>query len=168
MLSSKGISWRQGPHQLAQKLIITTWPLYCARITSWPPREARVNAGAGPVGVPASAGSDRVSAATMTAIIFLMMHSIPLEEYGHTDARFEVVGELGGAEERRLEDAVLRRDVHGQPVDRHDAVAGAKVHRKLRVPAEIGAADPADEIERARHGDATTEKGLARQEVVAE
>src|SRR5688572_3431975 len=42
-----GISWRQGPHQVAQKLIITTWPLYCASETGLPAREASVKSGAG-------------------------------------------------------------------------------------------------------------------------
>src|SRR5579862_597178 len=167
MLSSSGISWRQGPHQLAQKLIITTWPLYCARLTALPLLEPRVNAGAGePPGI-ASAGSATASAAAIATIRFLMMHP-SLEEYGRTDARLEVVGELGDADDVRLEDVVLHRDVHSQPVPRHHAVPGTEVHRELRVPAEIGAADAAEEIESARHGDAATDKGLARQEVVAQ
>src|SRR5579864_44083 len=166
MLSSNGISWRQGPHQLAQKLIITTWPLYCARLTWLPAREPRLKAGAGPPSEPASAGSDSASAAAMATIWFFMMR--PLEKDGRTDARLKVVGELGGAQQARLEHAILDRDVHCQPVRRHHTVSGAKVHRELRVPGEIGTADAAEEIESARHGDAATEKGLARQEVVAE
>src|SRR6267378_383470 len=112
MLSSKGISWRQGP------------------------RYGSLSCG-------------------------------PREEDGRANTRFEVVGELGGAQQARLEHAVLHRDVQRQPVCRYDTVAGAKVHRELRIPGEIGAADAAEEIESARHGDATTDEGFAWQEVVA-
>ncbi len=55
-----------------------------------------------------------------------------------------------------------------QPVRRHHTIAGTKIHRELLIPAEIGTADSADEIKRARHGAAATDKGLARQEVVAQ
>src|SRR6187551_28002 len=53
--SSRGISVRQGPHQLAQKLIMTTWPLYWSRLTGLPAMLSSLKAGAG-VG-PASAGT---------------------------------------------------------------------------------------------------------------
>src|SRR5580658_784069 len=165
MLSSNGISSRHGPHQLAQKLIITTWPLYCARLISLPPFEPSVNDGAA-LPVPANAGMAMATTATIAAIRFFML--VPLEEDGRTDARLEVVGELGGAQQARLEHVILHGNVQGQPVRRHDPVAGTKIHRELRVPAEFGATDPAEEVHSARHGDAATDKGLARQEVVAQ
>src|SRR5579864_6087529 len=131
MLSSNGISWRHGPHQLAQKLIITTRPLNCDRLTSLPPLAARVNCGAGPIGS-ASAGKARVSATSAAANGFLM--SVPLLEVdGRTDARLEVIGELGGAQQAGLEHVVLYRHVQRQPVGRHHTIAGTKVHRELRI-----------------------------------
>src|SRR5512134_3046188 len=45
--SSAGNSWRQGPHQLAQKLIITTWPRRPDSDSCPPARLASVNSGAG-------------------------------------------------------------------------------------------------------------------------
>src|SRR5213078_4606210 len=114
MLSSRGISWRQGPHQLAQKLIITTWPWYCARLTAWPLRAASVNCGAGPPPEPASAGRAVASTAVMTAIRFFILR--PSEENGRANACLKVVGELGGAQQARLEHPVLHRDVQRQPV----------------------------------------------------
>src|SRR3954466_12330342 len=56
-LSRMGISVRHGPHQLAQKLIITTWPLYWSRLTGLPAMLSNLNAGAGPAGATASAGA---------------------------------------------------------------------------------------------------------------
>src|SRR5271170_788435 len=168
MLSSSGISWRHGPHQLAQKLSITTWPLYCARLTSWPPREPRLNCGAGALGAPASAGTDRASAAAMAAIRLFMCVPLKLEKHGRADPRLDVVGELGSAEQARLEHAILHLDVHCQPVRRHHAVTGAEVRGELRIAGEIGAADAAENKKGARHGVAATDKGLARQEVVAQ
>src|SRR5262245_37606173 len=67
--SSAGNSWRQGPHQLAQKLIITTLPLKSASDTGLPARLASVNAGAGAVASAASAGqASATSAAASRAI----------------------------------------------------------------------------------------------------
>src|SRR5215471_2642598 len=108
MLSSRGISWRHGPHQLAQKLIMTTWPWYCVRLTSLPSREARLNCGAGAPVVPASAGTASASAAA-TATKWLLMCVSPSEEDGRSDARLDVVGELVGAEQVGLEGPVLHR-----------------------------------------------------------
>ena len=62
--SSAGNSWRQGPHQLAQKLIITTWPLRSASETGLPARLVSVNAGAG--GEPSVAAAGQATA-TSTA-----------------------------------------------------------------------------------------------------
>src|ERR1700730_8576575 len=44
---SQGISTRQGPHQVAQKLMSTTLPLYWARERSLPSRSFNVTSGAG-------------------------------------------------------------------------------------------------------------------------
>src|SRR5262245_15593986 len=44
--SSRGISCRHGPHQLAQKLIITTWPRNCDSETDLPSRVDSVKSGA--------------------------------------------------------------------------------------------------------------------------
>src|ERR1700733_15094029 len=70
MFSSRGISCRQGPHQLAQKLSMTTWPLYCARLILGPPRDSRLNCGAGPLELePApEAGTVRSSAVAMAPV----------------------------------------------------------------------------------------------------
>src|SRR5262245_3590901 len=48
MSSSSGISCRHGPHQVAQKLIMTTWPLNWARSMLLPPRPESLKPGAGP------------------------------------------------------------------------------------------------------------------------
>src|SRR6516165_2881678 len=76
MLSRSGISWRHGPHQLAQKFSITTWPLYCARLTSPPVRAPSENGGAGAPGAAASSGSDRSTVAATAAIRILMLASL--------------------------------------------------------------------------------------------
>src|SRR3984885_16150063 len=62
--SSRGISCWQGPHQVAQKFTITTWPLYWLKPDCSPLSAVSVNAGAGP---PASAAK-AVDARTMAAI----------------------------------------------------------------------------------------------------
>src|ERR1700722_10445020 len=169
MSSSNGISWRQGPHQLAQKLIMTTWPLYLAR-SSWPPALAgSMNSGAGPVGSEATAGRAITRAATIPAIRFFMgPPTNPLKEDGRTDAHLDVVGELRGAEQVGLEHAILHRDVDREPIGRQHPVAGSEIHRKLLVTGEIDTADTAEEIESTGQSVATTDKGFAREEVVAE
>src|SRR5690554_361993 len=48
MSFNKGISCRQGPHQEAQKLIITTWPFKSDSFTFSPSRVVRAKSGAGP------------------------------------------------------------------------------------------------------------------------
>src|SRR5216683_418279 len=99
MFSSSGISCRQGPHQLAQKLSITTWPLYCVRLTFEPARESNVNCGAGPFEGPApEAGTAMIRAAVRSAAIRFFMTHLSLKEYGRTDGRFHIVGELGHAQ----------------------------------------------------------------------
>src|SRR5215469_3403544 len=168
MLSSNGISWRQGPHQLAQKFSITTWPLYCARLTSAPLRELRENDGAAAPGAVASAGSDRSTVAATAAMRILMLVSLVSEKHGRADDCHDVVGELRAAEQAGLKDPILHRDMYRQPVCRYHTVTGAEVRRELRVPGEIGATDAAENIKGARHGVAATEEDLARQEVVAQ
>src|ERR1700761_2056777 len=117
MLSSRGISWRHGPHQLAQKLIITTWPLYCARLIVPPPFAPSVNCGAGPLGSAATAGNAMTRAATSPAIRFFMAPPTnPLKEHGRADAHLDVVGELRGAQEIGLKHAILHCDVAREPV----------------------------------------------------
>src|SRR5690349_16899287 len=64
--SSSGISVRHGPHHVAQKLIITTWPLYWARLTLEPAMAASSKFGAA-VGVSASVGrASNVAASAAT------------------------------------------------------------------------------------------------------
>src|SRR4051794_33320854 len=111
MSSSNGISWRQGPHQLAQKLIMTTCPLYCARLTSPPAFEGRVNCGAGPVGAAATAGNPTIKLATSPAIRFCIGPPQPSEEYGRADAHLDVVGELRDTQEVGLKHTILHCDV---------------------------------------------------------
>src|SRR5580700_6196593 len=55
--SSRGISCWQGPHQVAQKLTMTTWPLYWLSAPGCPARLVKVNAGAGPLASPAEANA---------------------------------------------------------------------------------------------------------------
>ena len=62
MSSSSGISCRHGPHQVAQKLIITTWPLNWERSMVLPPRPESWKAGAGPDEEVANAGSTNTAA----------------------------------------------------------------------------------------------------------
>src|ERR1700678_2930497 len=169
MSSSSGISWRQGPHQLAQKLIMTTWPLYLAR-SSWPPAFAgSTNSGAGPVGSAATAGRAMTRAATIPAIRFFMgPPANPLKEDGRADTHLDVVGELRGAQEVGLKHAILHCDVDREPVRWQHPVACPEIHRELLVAGEIDTADTAEEIKSTGQGESTTDKGLAREEVVAE
>src|ERR1700722_4132526 len=169
MSSSSGISWRHGPHQLAQKLSMTTWPLYFARSIWLPPLAGSTNSGAGPVGSAATAGKAMTRAATIPAIRFCMgPPTNPLKEDGRADAHLDVVGELRGAQEVGLEHAILHCDVDREPVGRQHPVAGTEIHRKLLVAGEVDTANTADDIESTGQGESTTEKGLAREEVVAE
>src|SRR4030081_3515968 len=111
MFSSRGISCRHGPHQLAQKLSMTTWPLYCARLIFEPARESRVNCGAGPLpeaafeaGTAMSRGAVARAAAVARVKPFAAMRLVmsspvrrmryTLKEYGRSERRFHVVGEL--------------------------------------------------------------------------
>src|SRR5882757_1475542 len=114
MFSSRGISCRHGPHQLAQKLSMTTWPLYCARLIFEPARESRVNCGAGPLPEAAFEAGTALSSAMATAVTraatvarvkpfaairpeirLFMSGSCQLKEDGRAERRFHVVGELG-------------------------------------------------------------------------
>src|ERR1700733_10490728 len=130
MFSRSGISWRHGPHQLAQKFIITTCPLYWLRLTVLPPRAGRLNVGAGP-GAPASAGTAMRSAAMPRTVMRVNDCLIPTpyqmspsEKDGRTDVRLEIAGELVDAEQIRVVHPILHGHVHGNPVSRQDAVAG--------------------------------------------
>src|ERR1700722_18028113 len=122
MFWRKGISVRHGPHQLAQKFSITTWPLYFARSTVPPPFWGTVNSGAGPFCSAATAGSATTMAATIPAIRFFMapptnsFRNLALKEYGRADPHLDVVGELRGTQEIGLEYAILDCDVDRQPV----------------------------------------------------
>src|ERR1700733_8850013 len=55
--SSNGISCWQGPHQVAQKFTMTTWPLYWLRAACCPVTAVRVKAGAGPDASPLAANA---------------------------------------------------------------------------------------------------------------
>src|SRR5437762_6943285 len=163
MFSSRGISCRHGPHQLAQKLSITTWPLYWARLILGPLRESRLNCGAGPLALePAMAGM-LSSRARIVAIRCFM--SVPLEKYGRSERRFHVVGQLGHAQQVGAEHAVLYLDVNGQPIRGQHAVAATEVHRETIVTRELRGPDAAEKIESCRQGVTATNKGLAWEEV---
>src|SRR5882724_2819934 len=188
MFSSRGISWRHGPHQLAQKLSITTWPLYCARLILEPARESRVNCGAGPLPEAAFEAGTATSSAVATAVTIARVtlfaairpeirllivrlratHASHLKEYGRAEGRFHVVGELGHAQQVSAEHAILHLDVDREPVRGQHPVAAAEVHREVIVACELGAADATQKIEGARHGAAPTDEGLAREQVVAQ
>src|SRR6188768_1936761 len=76
--SRMGISVRQGPHQLAQKLIMITWPLYWSRLTGLPAMLSSLNTGAG-VG-PASAGTATIAAhsrARRALDVLFMINRLP-------------------------------------------------------------------------------------------
>src|SRR6185436_20767949 len=70
MSSSSGISCRQGTHQLAQKLIITTWPLNCDRSMVLPPRPDSWKAGAGEDEVANAAEANTAASTTPLKILF--------------------------------------------------------------------------------------------------
>src|SRR5579871_6284749 len=169
MFSSNGISWRQGPHQLAQKFSMTTCPLYWARFRLPPPRAARLKGGAGPLGSALAAAMAPSSATAISVAMRLFISRILSSKvYGRSERRFHVVGELRHSQQVGPEHAILHLDVDRDPVGRQDTVAGTEVHGEAIVARELGAADSAHQIESARQGDASTEKGLARKEVVAE
>src|SRR5687768_10872692 len=99
MSSRIGISWRHGPHQVAQKLIITTWPLNWERSIVLPPRADSENAGAGPDEDAANAGSTKTAASARPLkkpfIVRADMMLTPSEEDGRAEQHFYVVGDLG-------------------------------------------------------------------------
>src|SRR5262249_10142456 len=64
--SSSGISCWQGPHHVAQKLTMTTCPLYLLKVGCWPVRAVSVKLGAGPASSPEAAKA--VEAITTAAI----------------------------------------------------------------------------------------------------
>src|SRR6478735_10241620 len=109
MSSSSGISWRHGPHQVAQKLIITTWPLNWERSMALPLRPVSWNAGAGPDDEVANTGNANTRASARPLAIrpiplvpiplaFTMradMMLTPSEKDGRAEQGLEVVGDLG-------------------------------------------------------------------------
>src|SRR5262245_17568013 len=98
MSSSSGISCRHGPHQVAQKLIITTWPLYWARSMVLPPRPESAKPGAGAEEVVASAAEANTAASAIPLkspfTVRADMMLTPSEKDGRTQYRFDVVGDL--------------------------------------------------------------------------
>src|SRR6185436_12171138 len=64
MSSSSGISSRHGLHHVAQKLIITTWPLNWERSMVLPPRPESWKLGAGPDDDDAASAADTHTAAS--------------------------------------------------------------------------------------------------------
>src|SRR5687767_1003611 len=99
MSSSNGISCRQGPHHVAQKLIMTTWPLNCERSMALPLRPESWNAGAGPEEEAANAGNTNTAAsanplASPFSVRAVMMLT-PSEEDGRAQQCLDVVGDLG-------------------------------------------------------------------------
>src|SRR5262249_40139936 len=133
-----------------------------------------VNCGAGPLAEPApEAGSARTSEAVNGARIaatprFMASPSCPSEKYGRTQARFHIVGELRHAQQVRPEHAILYLDVNREPVRGQPLEPAAKVPREAVVVRKLGGTNPADKIERARQGATATDKGLAREQVVAQ
>src|SRR5690242_2513597 len=98
MSSSSGISCLQGPHHVAQKLIMTTWPLYAERSMALPLRPVSWNAGAGPEEEVANAGNTNAAArAKPFANPFSVradMLLTPSEKDGRAEQGFDVVGDL--------------------------------------------------------------------------
>src|SRR5215207_2479569 len=98
MSSSNGISSRHGLHQVAQKLIMTTWPLNWDRSTPKPLRPESWNAGAGPEEVAAKAGSTNATASARPFVnpftVRADMLLTPSEEDGRAEQGLDVVGDL--------------------------------------------------------------------------
>src|SRR6185312_16015667 len=127
-----GISWRHGPHQLAQKLISTTWPFRSLSATGLPSEELSWKLGASAPGAmsaaSALAGSAAMPSPTRAAPINvtsrdvdLMFASVrcqacALEKYAQADGRLQIVGEPVDAEDVGAKDDVLHVDMKGQPV----------------------------------------------------
>src|ERR1700688_3195205 len=65
--SSRGISCWQGPHQVAQKFTMTTWPLYWLNAACCPVTAVSVKAGAGPDASPLAANA--ADATSIAAIV---------------------------------------------------------------------------------------------------
>src|SRR5678816_4832132 len=92
MSSSSGISLRHGPHQLAQKLIITTWPLNWERSMVLPPRPESWKPGAGPDEEEASAAEAKTAASAMPLtnpfkLLADMTHSVRRRPVSYTHLR---------------------------------------------------------------------------------
>src|SRR5262249_53442796 len=173
MSSSSGISCRHGPHHVAQKLIMTTWPLNWDRLMVLPPREASWKAGAGPVEDAANAADAKTAASAKPFAIPLIvradiMRATPSEKDGRAEQCLYVVGDLGLAEEVGVEHPVLHSQRDRQPVGWQHAVTRAEIQRQPVVAGELHAANAAQQVKATVHGELATKKYLARQEVVAQ
>src|SRR6188472_24919 len=108
MLSSSGISFRHGPHHVAQKLTITTWPLRLESLMGLPVLESSVKSGAGAEAPAAPAGRAAIAPKAASAAyaparsrerrVFINVtpgsglhptQGSSLEEYRQPDIRFE-------------------------------------------------------------------------------
>src|SRR3984885_8376166 len=105
--SSKGISCWQGPHQVAQKFNITTWPLYWLKPDCSPLSAVSVNAGAGPPASEAKAVNARTMAAIAQRVKILTVELCidlsyenrrNLEKYRQAQCAFYVVNVLVDSE----------------------------------------------------------------------
>src|SRR4249920_1294590 len=104
MSSSSGISSRHGLHQVAQKLIMTTWPLNWERSMALPLRPVSWNAGAGPEEEVANTGNANTMASArplairpipLAFIVRADMLLTPSEKDGRAEQGLDVVGDLG-------------------------------------------------------------------------
>src|ERR1700722_648911 len=94
--------------------------------------------------------------------------AIALEEYGRADGCLKIVLQLFHACDVGPEHQVLHVDVHRQPVGWQYTKASTEVHRKILITGKIDAANAADHVEGAGHGEIATDEDLARQQVVAQ
>src|SRR5688572_808652 len=165
-----GISCRQGPHQVAQKLIMTTWPLSSLRRTSPPSRAGSAKSGAGGAGpvavaLPASSASSRVGIRVRASRMWCSGFS---EECGQPEAELEVLRQLLRAKQIALEHLVTYAEVRGERVGHQQPQARAGNQREVVIAGEARAAGAERHIDGARHGTSPAQEHLARQHVPAD
>src|ERR1700683_1957779 len=88
--------------------------------------------------------------------------AITLEEYGRADGCLKIVLQLFHACDVGSEHQVLYVDVQRQPVGWQHTKASTEIHRKILITGKIDAANAADHIEGAGHGEIATDEDLPR------
>src|SRR5664279_404921 len=176
---SCGISWRHGPHQVAQKLTITTRPRCSFRRRFGPPIACSVKSGAALAGaiadeaVPATL-ANAAQATSLNAsrrrrsgaeVRFMTSRS---EVEGQAAGELDVLRALALAEQVEREHVIAQVELQRGPVGEIDAIAEAGVEGGLPLLVELGAAHAGDDIELRRARTAAAEEDLAGEQVVAD